>query len=162
MTATGPGFSFQVFGSKGWVRLEGMTHVAGASSEERRTRLFATGKFQPITANGEFTPGIKSTITAGHTPGHVIYTVESKGQKLVLLGDLMHVAAVQFDDPGVTIAFDTDSKAAAVHRKKAFADAAKGGYWVGSAHLPFPGIGHLRKDGAGYVFVPVNYDASVR
>ena len=48
MTATGPGFSFQVFGSKGSVRLEGMTHVAGASSEERRTRLFSTGKFQPI------------------------------------------------------------------------------------------------------------------
>jgi predicted dehydrogenase len=51
LTATGPGFSFQVFGSKGWVRLEGMTHVAGASSEERRTRLFGTCKFQP--AKGE-------------------------------------------------------------------------------------------------------------
>jgi predicted dehydrogenase len=51
MTATGPGFSFQVFGSKGWVRLEGMTHVAGASSEERRTRLFSTCRFQP--AKGE-------------------------------------------------------------------------------------------------------------
>jgi predicted dehydrogenase len=48
MTATGPGFSFQVFGSKGSVRLEGMTHVAGASSDERRTRLFGTCKFQPI------------------------------------------------------------------------------------------------------------------
>ena len=48
ITATGPGFSFQVFGSKGSVRLEGMTHVAGASSEERRTRLFGTCKFQPI------------------------------------------------------------------------------------------------------------------
>ena len=48
MTATGPGFSFQVFGSHGSVRLEGMTHVAGASSEERRTRLFGTCKFQPI------------------------------------------------------------------------------------------------------------------
>ena len=48
MTATGPGFSFQVFGSKGWVRLEGVTHVAGASSEERRMRLFGTCKFQPI------------------------------------------------------------------------------------------------------------------
>jgi predicted dehydrogenase len=47
MTATGPGFSFQVFGSAGWVRLEGMTHVAGAPSEERRTRLFGTCKFQP-------------------------------------------------------------------------------------------------------------------
>src|SRR6478752_2577610 len=53
MTATGPGFSFQVFGSKGWVRMEGMTHVAGASSEERRTRLFGTCKFQPIKGEAE-------------------------------------------------------------------------------------------------------------
>ena len=53
MTATGPGFSFQVFGSKGWVRLEGMTHVAGASSEERRTRLFGTCKFQPVKGPAE-------------------------------------------------------------------------------------------------------------
>jgi hypothetical protein len=48
MTTTGPGFSFQVFGSKGWLRLEGVTHVVGASSEERRTRLFGTCKFQPV------------------------------------------------------------------------------------------------------------------
>jgi predicted dehydrogenase len=48
MTTTGPGFSFQVFGSNGWLRLEGVTHVAGASSDERRTRLFGTCKFQPV------------------------------------------------------------------------------------------------------------------
>lgn len=48
VTTTGPGFSFQVFGSKGWLRLEGVTHVAGASSEERRTRLFGACKFQPV------------------------------------------------------------------------------------------------------------------
>ncbi len=53
MTATGPGFSFQVFGSAGWVRLEGMTHVAGSSSEERRTRLFGTCKFQPVKGEAE-------------------------------------------------------------------------------------------------------------
>ena len=53
MTATGPGFSFQVFGSAGWVRLEGMTHVAGASSEERRTRLFGTCRFQPTKGPAE-------------------------------------------------------------------------------------------------------------
>ena len=47
MTATGGGFSFQVFGSKGFVRLEGMTHVAGAPSEERRSRLFGTCTFKP-------------------------------------------------------------------------------------------------------------------
>jgi predicted dehydrogenase len=53
MTATGPGFSFTVYGSKGSVRLEGMTHVAGASSEERRTRLFGTCKFQPLKGPAE-------------------------------------------------------------------------------------------------------------
>ena len=53
MTTTGPGFSFQVFGSKGFVRLEGLTHVAGASSEERRMRLFGACKFQPVKGDGK-------------------------------------------------------------------------------------------------------------
>lgn len=48
MTATGGGFNFQVYGSKGFVKLEGMTHVAGASSEERRLRLFGNCTFKPI------------------------------------------------------------------------------------------------------------------
>ncbi|HVY66014.1 MAG TPA: Gfo/Idh/MocA family oxidoreductase [Gammaproteobacteria bacterium] len=48
MTATGGGFSFQVYGSKGYVRLEGMTHVAGAPSEERRSRLFGNCIFKPV------------------------------------------------------------------------------------------------------------------
>jgi predicted dehydrogenase len=56
MTTTGPGFSFQVFGSKGWVRLEGLTHVAGASSEERRMRLFGTCKFQPVKGEAKVWP----------------------------------------------------------------------------------------------------------
>lgn len=48
VTTTGPGFSIEVFGSKGRYRLEGVTHVAGASSEERRTRLFGACKFTPV------------------------------------------------------------------------------------------------------------------
>ena len=95
----------------------------------------------------------------GHTPGHATYAIGSKGEKLVLWGDLMHVAAVQFPEPSVTIQFDTDSKAAMAQRKKAFAAAAKAGYWVGAAHLSFPGIGHLRKSGSGYNFVPANYSS---
>jgi predicted dehydrogenase len=47
MTATGGGFSFQVYGSKGYMRLEGMTHLADAPSEERRTRLFGHCIFKP-------------------------------------------------------------------------------------------------------------------
>ena len=117
----------------------------------------AAGKFKPFNGNTDLLPGIKALASPGHTPGHSTYVVESQGQKMALWGDLMHVAAVQFADPSVTIQFDVDSKAAAAQRKKAYADAAKQGYWVAAAHLSFPGIGHLRKDGKGYVFVPANY-----
>jgi glyoxylase-like metal-dependent hydrolase (beta-lactamase superfamily II) len=117
----------------------------------------SAGKFKPFEGDTELVPGIRAHVAAGHTPGHSTYVVESKGQKLVLWGDLMHVAAVQFADPSVTIQFDVDSKAAAVQRKKAYADAAKQGYWVGAAHLSFPGLGHLRSEGVGYAWVPVNY-----
>ncbi len=117
----------------------------------------AGGKFKPIEADGELVPGIKAVNANGHTPGHMTYVVESKGQKLVLWGDLMHVAAVQFAEPSVTIQFDTDTKKAAAARKKAYAEAAKQGYFVGIAHVSFPGLGQLRTDGAGYRWIPVNY-----
>ena len=117
----------------------------------------ASGKFKSFSGNTDLIPGIKAVASYGHTAGHTTYVVESAGQKLVLWGDLMHVAAVQFPEPAVTIQFDTDSKAAAVQRKKAYAEAAKQGYWVAAAHLAFPGIGHLRSEGSGYAFVPANY-----
>ncbi|CAN5526043.1 hypothetical protein BH11MYX1_BH11MYX1_24990 [soil metagenome] len=72
----------------------------------------------------------------------------------------MHVAAVQFGDPSVSLAFDSDGKVATAARKAAFADAAKNGYFVAVAHLPFPGIGQLRADSKGYRFYPTNYTAN--
>ena len=118
----------------------------------------AAGKFKPFDGDTELVPGIKAVAARGHTPGHSTYLVESQGQKLALWGDLMHVAAVQFAQPSVTIQFDTDSQAAAAQRKRAYAAAVKQGYLVGSAHLSFPGLGHLRRDGTGYAWVPVNYN----
>ncbi|EHR68999.1 Zn-dependent hydrolase, glyoxylase [Burkholderiales bacterium JOSHI_001] len=118
------------------------------------------GRYKPFDGQTELIPGVTAVPAIGHTPGHSIYVVESKGQKLVLWGDLMHVAAVQFADPSVTIKFDADSKAAAPQRKKAYADAAKKGYYVGVAHVAFPGIGRLRADGKGYTWVPANYSGN--
>ena len=119
----------------------------------------AAGKFKAFDGDTVLVPGVKAVAARGHTPGHTVYAIESKGQKLVLWGDLMHVAAVQFPQPKVTITFDVDSKAAAAQRLKAYADAAKGRYLVGSAHLPFPGIGHIRVDGKGYTWVPLDYNS---
>jgi glyoxylase-like metal-dependent hydrolase (beta-lactamase superfamily II) len=115
------------------------------------------GKFKAIEGNGELVPGVSALAEPGHTPGHTAYVVESRGQKLMLIGDLIHVAAVQMDNPQVTIGFDSDEKAAYAARKKVFDDAAKNGYLVGGAHLQFPGLGRLQTQGKGYRWVPVNY-----
>lgn len=119
----------------------------------------AAGKYKPFEGKTELVPGITAIPTVGHTNGHSFYVVESKGQKLVAWGDIMHAAAVQFPDPSVTIQFDTDTKKAAAERKKAYADAAKEGYFVAIAHVPFPGIGQVRAEGKAYRWVPVNYSA---
>ena len=65
--------------------------------------------------------------------------------------------ATGFFQGAVTIQFDTASKRAALQRKRAYADAAKQGNLVGSAHVSFPGLGHLRAQGKGYEWLPVNY-----
>jgi glyoxylase-like metal-dependent hydrolase (beta-lactamase superfamily II) len=117
----------------------------------------AAGKFKPFDGATDLVPGVRAVSAYGHTPGHTMYLVESKGQSMLMLGDLLHVAAVQFPDPSVTIQFDTDSKAAAAARKKVYADVAKQGRWIAVAHVSFPGIGHIRQDGTGYIYYPVNY-----
>ena len=117
----------------------------------------AAGKFQPFDGDSDLAPGIKGLASRGHTPGHTTYVVESRGEKLVLWGDLIHVAAVQFAEPTVTIRFDVDPKAAAIQRRKAFAEAAKQGHWVAASHIAFPGIGRLRSEGSRYLWVPANY-----
>jgi glyoxylase-like metal-dependent hydrolase (beta-lactamase superfamily II) len=120
----------------------------------------AAGRFKPFDGETELVPGIKAIPARGHTPGHTIYAVESQGNKLVVWGDLMHVAAVQFALPATTIQFDVNSKEAAPARIKQYADAAKAGYYVAVAHISFPGIGRLRADGKGYDWIPANYQSA--
>ena len=93
MTATGPGFSFQVFGSKGWVRLEGMTHVAGADSEERRTRLFGACKFQPVKGPAEVWEADKLDVTRASLEA---FAVAAQGGKAypIPLDQMVHGVAV--------------------------------------------------------------------
>lgn len=120
----------------------------------------AAGKLKTFEGSTELVPGIRAQASHGHTAGHSVYVVESKGEKLMLWGDLMHVAAVQFDNPAVTIKFDSESKAAAKERIKAYADAAKNGYLVGASHIAFPGLGRVRAAaGKSYTWVPLNYSS---
>lgn len=115
------------------------------------------GQFKTFVAGETLAAQITSVEAYGHTPGHTMYRLDAGDQSLVFWGDLMHVAEVQFDQPSVTIAFDSDQDEARKQRVDAYADAAKNGYYVAGAHLPFPGIGQLKNDDDAYDWVPVNY-----
>ncbi|MFZ6760434.1 MBL fold metallo-hydrolase [Undibacterium sp. Ji50W] len=117
----------------------------------------AANKLQTFARDGELLPGLTAYSSYGHTAGHTSYLIESQGQKLLLAGDLIHVAAVQLDKPEVSVTFDNHAKAAAATRQKIFTQAAKDGTLIGASHMQFPGLGHLKKTGSSYQWVPVNF-----
>jgi glyoxylase-like metal-dependent hydrolase (beta-lactamase superfamily II) len=120
------------------------------------------GKLKTFGNGDAIVPGIRAVPTPGHTPGHSAYVVESRGQRLVLWGDLMHFGSVQLREPSVTVAYDVDARAAAAQRARAFAEAARRGDLIGLAHMSFPGLGRLGAEGKGYRWIPANYTSGQR
>lgn len=119
------------------------------------------GKVKTFHSGDVLFPGITALGSAGHTAGHTSYMIESNGDKLLILGDLIHAQAVQFTDPGVAISFDSDPKMAVSTRERVFDAAVKGKYLIAGSHLSFPGVGHIRANGRGYLWVPANYSTIV-
>lgn len=115
------------------------------------------GKLKPFSGETSILSGITALPTPGHTPGHSFYRVESKGESIEFWGDILHFGSVQFPKPEITVVYDFDSTAAAAQRATQFIDAAKSRQLVAAAHLPFPGVGHIRSEGKGYAWLPVDY-----
>lgn len=120
----------------------------------------AAGRFKPFSYDSELVPGIRPIASPGHTPGHSFYLAESDGQSLLLWGDVVHVASVQFPDPGVTVAYDSDATAAESEREAIYSDAARKGYMIGAAHISFPGLGHVGARDGKFYWIPTNYEAA--
>jgi glyoxylase-like metal-dependent hydrolase (beta-lactamase superfamily II) len=114
-------------------------------------------RLQPFELGAELTPGIRSVPAVGHTPGHSCYLVTSGTAKLLLLGDTMHVAPVQFPRPEITVGFDYNQDAARSRRRELFEMAVRENMLIGAVHLPFPGIGRLRtgSNASGFVYEPM-------
>ncbi len=96
--------------------------------------------------------GVTAINAPGHSPGHMAYLVDGR---LLVWGDIVHHAAVQFAQPEVTWAFDADPGAACASRLALMGQAAEAGWIVAGAHLPGPGIGRISRAGPGFRFLPV-------
>jgi glyoxylase-like metal-dependent hydrolase (beta-lactamase superfamily II) len=99
--------------------------------------------------------GITPFAAYGHTPGHTVYLIESDGQKLLIVGDLINVSAVQFPRPDIATVYDSDGAAAAASRKRVLDYAVKNALPLSGMHLIFPAIGSVSQNGAGFTFTPL-------
>jgi glyoxylase-like metal-dependent hydrolase (beta-lactamase superfamily II) len=115
------------------------------------------GRLKTFDGAVELFPGIRSVPEHGNSPGLTGYMIESRGQRLLLWGAIIHAAEVQFKDPTVTIDYDVDPEEAAETREHQLNDAAQKGYLVGGTYLSFPGLGHVRAEQNGFSWVPAPY-----
>ena len=118
------------------------------------------GALVPLAGETEVAPGVLARPTPGHSQGHIVYEVESRGERLTLLGDLVHVPQLQFAHPDYSMAFDFDEDKGRAVRQAVFRDVAVQRQWIAGAHLPFPGVGHLIIKDEGYAYVPAEYSAN--
>jgi glyoxylase-like metal-dependent hydrolase (beta-lactamase superfamily II) len=98
--------------------------------------------------------GVELVDAPGHTPGHVAVHVHDGDGALLYVTDAIHFAPLQLRHPGWHVAFDTDPVLAAKTRRSVLDRAATDRVLVSGAHLPFPGLGHMRSRDGGFEWEP--------
>jgi glyoxylase-like metal-dependent hydrolase (beta-lactamase superfamily II) len=73
------------------------------------------GKLKTFSGDTELVPGIRSQTAYGHTLGHSAYIVESKGERLEVFGDLMHVVAVSSKTPAAPLSLIPTARLRPLH-----------------------------------------------
>jgi glyoxylase-like metal-dependent hydrolase (beta-lactamase superfamily II) len=115
------------------------------------------GKLQTYKDGADVISGLTTLSAPGHTPGHSMVRVSSNGSELLLWGDIVHNAVLQFPEPERSIVYDADPAMAIASRKRVFDMVATDGLLFAGAHLPFPGLGRATKAQTGYSYVPLPY-----
>jgi glyoxylase-like metal-dependent hydrolase (beta-lactamase superfamily II) len=143
-----------------------MDDAKATSAPEGLKPNFANCKrvFGPLTSKvtryqpgKEVAPGITSFAAYGHTPGHTAYTVSSGSASLLMIVDSVANPAVFARNPDWQHASDVDRNMGIETRKRMLDRAATDKSLIQAMHFPFPGAGHIVKDGNGYRFDPVSW-----
>jgi glyoxylase-like metal-dependent hydrolase (beta-lactamase superfamily II) len=110
--------------------------------------------FKLVARGTSLIDGVVVQAAPGHTPGHAALRIQSDKQELVHIFDLAQHLVIMFKNPSWTVAFDTDPAMAADTRKKILNELVENRTRVFAYHLPFPGIGHVAKEGDGFRWIP--------
>ncbi len=114
------------------------------------------GRLRTFENEHEVAPGVLISRTGGHTPGHSVVRLESRGDKLTFAGDA--VFAPGFDNPEWQNGFEHDPAEAARVRIKLLRELAATGESLVATHLPFPSVCHVAVAGDAFRCVPAAWD----
>ena len=98
----------------------------------------------------EIFDGIKALDASGHTPGHTVFDIRADGERLLIVGDIMHFIEIQLPVPDVSVRYDVDPDKARESRKKILDYASENEIKIAGMHIQNPGIIQVRKNGSGY------------
>jgi glyoxylase-like metal-dependent hydrolase (beta-lactamase superfamily II) len=114
-------------------------------------------------ARGEVFPGVTTMPLYGHTPGHTGYLIASKGEQLLIWGDIVHMPDIQTRRPDVFMEPDTDPEATVATRQRIFDIVATDRLTAAGMHMHFPGFLNLaRRPSGGYELIPAMWDQAFR
>uniref|UniRef100_UPI0038990F74 MBL fold metallo-hydrolase n=1 Tax=Falsigemmobacter faecalis TaxID=2488730 RepID=UPI0038990F74 len=133
-------------------------HWAAAENEgfEKHIRPLEA-QFTRIGDTAEILPGITAMLAPGHTPGHMIYHLESEGRRLMLTADLTNHFAFSLPNPDWEVRYDLDKAQAAESRRRVLGLIADDRIPFIGYHMPFPGLGYVVREGQGFRFIPHSY-----
>lgn len=114
--------------------------------------IFDAGLAHLVDMDHRVSNEIRLMPTPGHTPGHVSVVIESKGERAVITGDIMHHPC-QIMHPDWCAAFDSNQQAAQATRENFLRDLAGSGTLVIGTHFATPTAGRVVKDGDAYRLV---------
>src|SRR3984885_16269036 len=120
----------------------------------------ASPRLRQIKAGAEVAPGVTTFDTAGHTPGHMSVHISSGREEMLLTGDVVADPEIGFLNPEWAFGFDLDVPLATKARMAFLDRAAADKTLVGSYHLPFPGFGHVLREGSGYRWLPADWQGT--
>lgn len=118
-------------------------------------------KFTFVKEGDAVVSGITAHEAFGHTPGHIVFRVESGGRALILTGDTSNHFVLSLQRPEWQVSFDMDKGMATISRKKVFDMIAAERIPFIGYHMPFPAAGYVEKMDDGYRFVPVTYQFAI-
>ncbi len=114
-------------------------------------------RFTFLDDGGSPASGITAVAAFGHSPGHMVYQIESDGQRLMVTADTANHYVWSLQRPDWEVRFDRDKAAAAATRKAVFGQIAADRIPFIGYHMPFPGIGYVEAAGEGFRYVPASY-----